>query len=303
MRQANLIQLYERLPHHLLPMQYSPYHVIRHLLQWPVLLVLWRITPPTDGDRRLRWFVAASMSLAVVGLALGVVALSVDHHSQVAATCAAILRFYWFRLGDIMVPVAGAIVWLQFFSNLTIERPSMARWCLVGLLAVSLVDLAIQWKHVPGLSPLQSARVPRGENPATYGDWREVGRWANEHTPPGTLFLTPRSSSTFKWYSGRDEVITWKDMPQDAVLFVQWRQRIHDAFDLSDNGSHPQWCQSLSQIGLPRLQKLATDYGAQFAVVELVPGLPRLPIEPEYENASFAVYQIDGNSARKKPGE
>ena len=54
-------------------------------------------------------------------------------------------------------------------------------------------------------------------------------QWVQRFTPAESLFLTPTFSQTFKWYAGRAELATWKDIPQDAQSVVEWtklRERI-----------------------------------------------------------------------------
>ena len=58
-----------------------------------------------------------------------------------------------------------------------------------------------------------------------YQDWVQVCGWIREETPSAAVFLTPRRQQTFKWYAHRAEIVSWKDIPQDALGLIQWHER------------------------------------------------------------------------------
>ena len=103
----------------------------------------------------------------------------------------------------------------------------------MGLVLISVFDLWNQALHFSfwlpkSLNPVASRHDKFMVNP----DWRDACQWAADHTPPGTIFITPRGSNSFKWYSGRDEAATWKDMPQDASHLLDWYRRLDDLYGL-----------------------------------------------------------------------
>jgi hypothetical protein len=299
--EANRIQVFERLPHHLLPTAFAPGFVARHLLLWAMLFLLCSQTPAAcTGDRRLRRFVMVSMSLAVVGFLLAWLA------AVTPLTAASLLRFYWSRLSDVLVPLGTVLVGLQFL--LTVDRREAvarksARWMLAGLIAISVYDLWNQLRHFPWLPESLGRVTPRGERfigisdkQAAYDDWRDMCRWITENTPPDAVFITPVRSSTFKWFTGRGEIGTWKDMPQDATSILHWTERLDDIYGTGYKDRDRRWHISLSEVGYDRLRELAAKYHAGYAIVELIEGVPRLNEEPAHRNASFAVYRFDTSS-------
>src|SRR5262249_15448125 len=150
----------------------------------------------------------------------------------------------------ILVPAGVAIVALQFLRQQSMGKHRFVGWAYAALILVSIVDLWNQARHFPWLpdawNPVESRADKFMENP----NWREICQWAHDHTPAGTVFITPRSSNSFKWYSGRDEAATWKDMPQDARSLVEWYHRLDDLF------------------GVHGLRNLTPKYGEQYAVVD-----------------------------------
>jgi hypothetical protein len=266
----------------------------RHALLAVVFLLLCTVTAATASDRRLRWLVAGGMVLAVVGLGLAC-------WSKYAPDSAAlVLRFYWFRMSDCLTPLGVALVGLQFLLQLRATKTIAARWWLVGLLLISANDFALQLRHVPGLSTLPEATIPRADKNVVYEDWRKACDWAAENTPTGSVFITPRASYTFKWYtrrpgvadSGRGETANWKDMPQDGKHIVEWWQRLQEVFGTGNLNPKLRWYESLAEGGAEHLRAMAEKYGAQYAIVEKLPGVPALPIAPVYENDSYAIYEF-----------
>jgi hypothetical protein len=193
-------------------------------------------------------------------------------------------------LSDILVPAGAAIVALQFLSAQSAAKRRGACWMYAALLFLSTFDLCVQARHFPWPRQSWNPVISRANKFMNEDDWRDVARWAADHTAPGTIFITPKSSNSFKWYSARDEVATWKDMPQDAQSVLQWYHRLDDVFTIHG------------------LRDLSSKYGAQYAIVERSNLLwsDAQPIyagkEPVYENASYAVYQLDTMEPVKSPG-
>jgi hypothetical protein len=282
--EAATIQVFERLPHHLQPYQFRDGYVQRHAILAALLLLLCSVTTATDADRRFRWFVGGGILLALLGFGLAC-------WSQYCREFPAwLLRFYWFRLSDCMTPLGASIVGLQYLVSLQVTRKVSARWWLAGLIVLSVYDASLQVRHVPGLSSSTEATIPRADKNVVYQDWRDACSWAAEHTPPGAGVWYTRRQGIAE--SGRGETANWKDMPQDGKRIVEWWRRLNEVFGTGKTNPKERWYDSLSEAGAEHLQKMAAKYGAQYAIVELNPDLPRLPLEQVYENDSYAIYHL-----------
>ncbi len=236
--QASRIYVFDRLSHHLLAQGFSPVSVARHLFLVAVLVVLVRFAGPSERLARLRGFVAATVGIAAIGMAISLFA---EWQPDVAA---GLLRFYWFRMADVMVPLGVALTASAILSRWQISRPA---WHAIGLTTAVLVAGAhlgqtiLQRQSNPrpptdaGIANLEAYRTPTYDADFTavvLADWREMCQWAAHETPPDAVFLTPRLAQTFRWYAGRGEVVSRKDIPQDAASIVEWwrrMQRIHRA--------------------------------------------------------------------------
>src|SRR5262249_36688409 len=158
-----------------------------------------------------------------------------------------------------------------------------AVWMFAALMALSVYDLWNQTRHLPWIAESLGSNVPRGERfigyadkSAAMSDWRDVGRWVMSKTPHDAVFLTPLRFSTFKWYAGRGEVATWKDMPQDAASINQWMARLNEIYGTGFGDPDRRWHWSLAEVGDGRLRQLAAKYHAGYAIVELIEGVPPL---------------------------
>jgi hypothetical protein len=93
------------------------------------------------------------------------------------------------------------------------------------------------------------------------------------------------------WWTGRREVVGWKNSPQDARSLVEWRRRIIDCF--SREGSFVNLERSTAALGPERLRRVAEQYDATHAIIPLdVPGVDSLPFERLHANRGYAIYRL-----------
>ena len=109
-----------------------------------------------------------------------------------------------------------------------------------------------------------------------------------DYTPPDALFITPRMNQSFKWGTGRPEVVSRKDIPQDARSIVEWSDRVHTIYYHDVDGLLVP-VDSIADLGEDHLAAMAEKYRADFAIASRDPAL-KLPIA--YANNSYVVYRI-----------
>jgi hypothetical protein len=112
-----------------------------------------------------------------------------------------------------------------------------------------------------------------------------VCRWLASNTPANSRCLTPPRQQTFKWYAERSEVVTWKDVPQDAPGLLVWWERLRqvESIETPLSSSLEDWSHILA---------LARQHGCQYVVTCASGRQSRWPLPRVYENATFQVYQI-----------
>ncbi len=274
------IYVFERLAHHLAPGTLPTEFVLRFAFLVVVWAVLCLMTPATRRGRRLRGFVTGALGIAVVGLIVGLV--TADNRPLAAR----LLRLYWFRLADVAVPIGVALGGTSLIVRALRLQPALGiRWLVVALLVAGV--------HLGGLAKERVVpRVPRADfRRVHYGNWYRACDWISqpENIPPGARFLTPRLVQTFKWYTGHGEVVTWKDIPQDADSIVKWWDCMEEIHGTGRQWPNRRWHRSLADLGPSRLEHLGRKYGADYV---LTLAKPPLPLEVVYKNRTYAVYRL-----------
>jgi len=304
--EAHKIYVFERFPHHLDPAKFwADGFVLPFLWIAGLWLLLWPTASDCPGARRLRGFTAAAVVIALIGTAIGLVGL---YDRSLAAGW---MRFYWFRLADVAVPLGLALLGVRWF----VERKMRAALAVATMVAAfHAADCAVlklfsdppfadrgidglAWRSA-GLWAIGQAEKPifprqsRADKLRNYSDWRDVCRWVSDpqHTPPKARFLIPRLASTFKWYADRGEVVNWKETPQDAASLKEWWQRIHDIYATGNQPPLSPFYTSLVVAGGPKLKELARKYQADYLVAQV--SVVVLPLPEVYRNESFAVYKL-----------
>lgn len=285
-RDANRIYVFGRLRHHLDPRWFLSADVV----WFAVLVVVWfrlpRLEPRALLDVRLRAVMQGVLTIAAVGFAI---AYGLARWPDLQA---ALLRYYWFRLSDVLLPAGVALALTASIVAWLDRRHRFAKPALLVALVVSLSYVGNQaWEKWTAPAP-RSYRV-HAASPATvrrarFEDWRAACHWAKQNTPPSARFITPRLQQTFKWYAVRSEVVNWKDVPQDAVSLVEWWRRLADVH--RDPDQPGRWHRSLTELNPARLRALGERYGASYALMSVE---PRIALSAVYQNNSYAIYRLD----------
>jgi hypothetical protein len=288
---AARIHVVERLSHHLLARTFADGMVARHLLAIMLWWLVRRQQSAASPTQRAAWahvdrFILASLVISLAGVAISLL------EPFSASASYSLLRFYWFRLADVLVPFGLAIAAAAVLANdaaigaLFPVRPAVVR-LVVGVLLC--LDLAHESRHWP--LPGRTGLVARSDTKVDAAAWRDICDWVAANTPADACFLTPRGAASFTWWTGRREVVGWKNSPQDARSLVAWRQRFVDCF--SRDGSFANLERSTAALGPERLRRVAEQYDATHAIIPAdLPGIDTLPFERLHANRGYAVYRL-----------
>ena len=298
------IYSYFRIKHHLLPADFQLWWFIRHGLLIVTTAVIYFVCRFSDEQkhrfRSLFWFSVGAVGIATVGLFVGTLP------AYAPELAAKLLRYYWFRLADAVVPLMLAYLvthsLLTPFSPKAKPRGGNREWHslasgLIFALALTLFATSSFERSLLGVPPAGSHQLLGWAPDASgevqrdgFSDWLAVCNWVRASTPQDEVLLTPRHQQTFKWYAHRAEVVNWKDVPQDAKSLLEWDRRFADVFP--------------RRLGRVRvtikyadLRRYRNQYGVRFMVVdrritgESLPLVRVYPVDEEV-NDTYAVYEL-----------
>lgn len=287
---AARIYTYFRIRHHLLPSDFYWDWYLRHgitlSLTFAATVIYFR---DSWNLRRLYGFTLGAFLIAVGGMIVGALpALMPD-------LAAKLLRFYWFRLSDAIVPLLLAVLVMRMLADqrtwlrLTGAVALMIAAGLVGHSVVNRANIPVPPSASNGLLgwDMDASTATQRQ---TFVDWLKVCQWAKQSTPNDEVFLTPRHQQTFKWYAERAEVVNWKDVPQDAKSLFQWSKRFSEIFpDRLGN--------TRVTIGYRALRQYRKRFGVRFMIVDrrvVGQNLPLVRVYPlsSHENRSYAIYEL-----------
>ncbi|MGE3315360.1 MAG: DUF6798 domain-containing protein [Planctomycetaceae bacterium] len=277
--EADYIQVYYRLDHHLDPIKFSHFaegYYLALFVGWLIVGIVWR---PSQAEQLFRTIVLMAAGIALVGLLAGY-RTGLPEEMPAFAQRMKLLKLYPFRLFDAMLPRAaavsavglvGRIAW-NTTSSATAPLGRTASWGLFGTaMAISLAIPSID-RNASRMQPDQLA------------DWKQACEWISLHTPGNAIVLTPaRESWAFKWYAQRGEFVSFKDCPQDAEGIVKWNQRL---LWLQD------WAQRTYGDNLYSSEELRELFRTHGITHVLAGRLGPMEDKPIYQNGTFRVYSL-----------
>lgn len=221
---ANRVQVFMRLKHHLDPSRFRPAAWVHSAILLAVIGVCsWRLLNSVKASviRRHLLILASGLVIAVTGICIGA------HRGEVAhlyhwSPRAFLLKFYPFRLIDVLIPVTASILAVVLWKE-KVQPAWTARNKLDSRAAVAVLVVGA---FLAGYATRQ--KTPAGYSVAHFAEWKDACIWIQENTHPDSLFVTPREAVGFKWYAERAEVVCYKDCPQDGAGILEWRQRLRD---------------------------------------------------------------------------
>jgi hypothetical protein len=285
-REAARIYVFDRLPHHLAPLSLPQEEIRARLLRFGVVglvfLALWAWTVrgaanSTNGAWRPERLLRVC-SFAAFGWLANVAGLAMEWLlTDRPLLAASVLRYYWFRLADVVLPMAVAIGAAAMLSE---SRRGATKWARPVAAFAALVAGA----H---LVAIVADRWQRPWPPAVarmddYLSWRSACEWIRDNAPADAVCIVPRHAYSFKWYAERADVVNWKDIPQNAEGLLEWRRRLDDLYTVgSDDVGQAIILGSPEQWGVRRVREVAARYGARFVLARIDPPLSLRRVYPE----------------------
>ena len=276
------LQVYFRLSHHLDPMlfparSYVCYTLI--MLGW-ICSFQWggRTNPKRTFDQIVMWSIVFAVSGIVIGWGPRPPQLMPFFAQRMQ-----LLKFYPFRLADLLLPIALAVSLVSVLErSLLSAGPSDPQsvpprsifyrpaWLML------LVFIASLWRAHATTETNRYSLEDRA-------DWLDVCSWIDRNLPPDALVQSPTNGWAFKWFARRAEYVAFKDCPQDAAGIVEWNRRLN----FLQKWYEEKYADEL--YSAEELKELRRETGLTHLLTDR---LGPLELEPVYRNATFQVYDL-----------
>jgi hypothetical protein len=277
-----------RVPHHVLPSTWERNEWIFWIaLAMTIFLILF-----IANKKGALKFVAAYALGSVILFAIGMALFALDLTS--------LLRFYWFRFPDVMVPFLSMVLialLLNGIANLNfINYPRFPKslywtqWILrIGLpvlfviyafLLVAESRIYLQGKYQRGLKRSQTKTQVALE-------------WIRENTEEDAVFLVDPLMNEFYVYANRARFISFSHPPQSAAELLEWYRRLtlingNQTPSIPPNRGDMQ--ANFANLDPGTIQQLANEYGVSYYLGQAG---KQLPFDLVYQDDSFALYRVD----------
>jgi hypothetical protein len=201
-----------RVPHHVLPSYWDrPWWgvwVCAPLLAAAV--AFWRVE-----DRRYRVILAYILSSSLL-FAVGFGAFRLGNTS--------LLRYYWFRLPDTIIPFLGILTAAALANDALRARRVLSRGVLAVGTAVWLAVVAPAFARL-----LFPSRWPKAQEWDVQLEQKPVLDWIRTSTRNGDVFLASPFMEPFYIIAQRAQFVSFKSVPQSEGDMLEWYERIKAA--------------------------------------------------------------------------
>ncbi len=190
---------------------------------------------------------------------------------------ALLLKFYPFRFFDALLPMTTSLVLAKLVGTLL---PHRARIIFVITLIVASLAAALH----------SQPTAPSGYSSRTYAAWKEACQWLKGNTPADSLVYSPRESFGLKLFAERAEYVCFKDCPQDAAGILEWNRRLWEIHH---------WSETAYQDQLYQDSDLVTLYEQTGVTHILTKRLGPFAAEPLWQNSVWRIYETTARSAAR----
>ena len=277
-RAATYIQVYYRLAHHLDPMLFPR----RSYVCYALLMVVWLSSclwgGTTNVKRRLDHVVFWSLIFALAGILIGWgprPPIKMPFYDQRMT----LLKFYPFRLADVLLPVAVAVSLVSVLERTAFKTNPSRTWGALSSPPLWILTVVF----IAGLWRAHATKETNRYSLEDRADWLDVCAWIDIDLPSDALVQTPTNGWAFKWFARRAEYVAYKDCPQDDVGIVEWNRRLNFLQKWFEKNYADEF------YSADELKSLRRETGLTHLLTDR---LGPLELEPIYRNSTFQVYDL-----------
>jgi hypothetical protein len=280
-----------RVPHHVLPSAWQGDLWVIEVILATFLYLSICLIMKKGALRFTAAYALGSVALFTIGLLLFAIGQT------------SLLRYYWFRYPDVMVPFLSAILVALMLTQLTnlnlADYPRIQKYLYWAQSVISKA-LPVLFALVAILLTMQSLRFLQGKYQRGLNrrssENQVANEWIKDNTPKDAVFLIDPLMNEFYTYANRARFVSFNHSPQSAADILEWFERI----TLSNGNQTPRIPVARGEIqdnfyhlDAQSIQQLGNSYGLDYYL-----GLAeqQLPFEQVYLDDNFILYKIDQRS-------
>jgi hypothetical protein len=283
------IYVYYRVPHHVMPFTWNNIPWKPELALATALFIILYVVSGSKTTRFVAAFGLGSVFLFLIGLVI----------FTIRAT--PLLRFYWFRFPDVMVPLLSAVLIASvlndysdrhFINNSIFQRLQRGLQMILRLLPPAIIVFLIVILFQQTYRVQASYRDSLHNDPGTI---LPAFAWISTNTPKQAIFLVDPTESYFYIEAQRAMLVSWKHSPQSAAAILEWYKRIElcngnvalakGNSDISVQELHT----NFYNLNETQITQIADLYGINYYVGLVT---QELTFERVYSDEIYAVYKI-----------
>jgi len=208
----------------------------------------------------------------------------------------AALRYYWFRLPDVMLPLAVSVVVAFIAENLVsgqgrlgrlIGGPGLRR-ALVGVIFLAALVSAGSYRAGKIRHDLKADRAA--------GQILPMLSWIQENTPREAIFLIDPTLDKFYVYAERAQFVSVKHAPYQPGDELEWYKRIllcNQGQRPEKNGfeAYPELSINYNRLSGEQIRAIAEEYGIDYYLSK---ERGDLGLERVHGEGGYSLYRIPG---------
>lgn len=251
-----------RVPHHVLPNWSLGQYIFFTLLTVMLVLVFVK-----SKNALLKYYSAYTLS----AVCLSIVGFLVYAFGPISA-----MRFYWFRLADVLLPFFGLLILFAFVNEkygTRINTWAFPKWRItnpksfmgLAFIVVIGISVAVKFKTAKALfnSDMYSNKVLINNSFDV-----EMSQWIKNNTEKNAVFIMP-SLSNFYFDCERAALGCFKFSPQNAEDILEWHSRMVDLnngkmFSKSGFDAEKELQENYRNINDSHTKVLSEKYGAKY---------------------------------------
>jgi hypothetical protein len=280
-----------RVPHHVLPSAWQGDLWVNELILATCLFLSIYLIIKKGSLKFTAAYALGCVSLFTIGLVIFAIGQT------------SLLRFYWFRYPDVMIPFLSALLVALVLNQLTYinlaDYPRMQKYLYWAQSLLSR-GLPLLFALVAFLLTIQSMRFLQGKYQRGLhrqsSENQIASEWIKDNTPSEAVFLIDPLMNEFYTYANRARFVSFNHSPQSAADVLEWFERI----TLSNGNQQPripvargEIQENFYDLNVELIQQLVDEYGLNYYLGQAG---QQLPFEQVYRDDNFTLYMIDQSS-------